>query len=500
MNAPDPVTLSEALPLVLVVDDEVRSQEAMRRTLEEDFRILCATDAEAARGLLERHAVAVILCDQRMPGVSGVEFLKEARVRWPEVVRIVISGYADSEDIIAGVNDAGIYQYVLKPWVPEHLLSTVRGAIEASSLQQGLQRLEIDLRSGPGVLRARKGQRLAQARQLFDFRRIVRAAGSPLDDLCELAARVARHDLSVLVLGESGTGKELMARAIHYASPRQGGPFVVENCAAIPDTLLESELFGHKRGAFTGAVEDHVGLVQRAHGGTIFLDEIGETSPLFQVKLLRVLQEGEVRPVGAARAVPVDVRVTAATHRDLEADVRAGRFREDLYYRIAAFTLSMPPLRERPGDVVPLAEALLADVCRDLGVPAARFDDDARAVLMGYPWPGNIRELRNELARAVALADESAAAGGTSAGALVRAASLSPRLLKGQTGAAAKANGSALPASGTLQDRLDAIEAMLLREVMLRQRWNKTRAAEELGLSRVGLRAKLLRFGIETRS
>jgi two-component system response regulator HupR/HoxA len=499
MNAPDPSTLADALPLVLVVDDEVRSQEAMRRTLEEDFRILCASDAEAARGLLERHDVAVILCDQRMPGSSGVDFLKEARERWPEVVRIVISGYADSEDIIAGINDAGIYQYVLKPWVPEHLLGTVRGAIEAASLQQGLQRVELDLRSGPGVLRQRKGAKVKQARHLFDFERIVRAPGSPLDALCTLAARVARHDLAVLVLGESGTGKELMARAIHYASPRHAGPFVVENCAAIPDTLLESELFGHKRGAFTGAVEDHVGLIQRAHGGTIFLDEIGETSPLFQVKLLRVLQEGEVRPVGAARAVPVDVRVIAATHRDLEADLRAGRFREDLYYRIAPFTLAMPPLRERPGDVVPIAEALLADVCRELGVPAACFDDDTKAVLVGYPWPGNIRELRNEIARAVALAD-----GGGAESNVVRAAALSPRLLKGQTGAAAAkaaANGApaGLPASGTLQNRLDAIEAMLLREVMLRQRWNKTRAAEELGLSRVGLRAKLLRFGIEVR-
>jgi len=494
MNAPEPslsLPSSVELPLVLVVDDEVRSQEAIRRTLDEDFRILAASDAEAARGLLERHAVAVILCDQRMPGLSGVDFLKEVRERWPDVVRIVISGYADSEDIIAGVNEAGIYQYVLKPWVPDHLLGTVRGAVEASTLQQGLHRLEIDLRTGAPALRARKNMRLGEVRSVFDFERIVRAPGSPIDALCAVATRVARHDLSVLVLGESGTGKELMARAIHYASPRMAGPFVVENCAAIPDTLLESELFGHKRGAFTGAVEDHVGLFQRAHGGTIFLDEIGETSPSFQVKLLRVLQEGELRPVGSTRSIPVDVRVIAATHRDLEADVRARHFREDLYYRIASVTLSMPPLRERPGDIVPIAERLLTDVCRELAVPPARFDDDARAVLMGYPWPGNIRELRNEIARALALGD----------GDTVRASTLSSRLLKGQTGAATAAAAAtpSLPASGSLQERLDAIEAMLLREVMLRQRWNKTRAAEELGLSRVGLRAKLLRFGIETR-
>ncbi len=493
MNAPDPVDALQPepeRPLVLVVDDELRSQEAMRRTLDDDFEVLSAGDTAAARELLARHPVAVILCDQRMPGQSGVDFLKQVRVEWPEVVRIVISGYADSEDIIAGVNEAGIYQYVLKPWVPQHLLDTVRGAVEASRLHRGLQRLDLDLRAGTPALRARLGDRLNQARSVYGFERIVRADGSPLDAVCAMAERIARYDLSVLILGESGTGKELMARAIHYASPRMARPFVVENCAAIPDTLLESELFGHKRGAFTGATEDHVGLIQRADGGTLFLDEIGETSPLFQVKLLRVLQEGELRPVGSTRTVPVDVRVIAATHRQLEDEVRAGRFREDLYYRLAGVTLQMPPLRERPGDIVPLAERLLADAATELRLPTTAFDEDARAVLMGYPWPGNIRELRNEIARALALGD----------GQRLRARDFSPRLLQGQTGRAqAAAAAPALPAQGTLQERLDAIEAMLLREVMLRHRWNKTRAAEELGLSRVGLRAKLLRFGLESR-
>ena len=476
---------------VLLVDDEQRSLDAMRRTLEEDFDVLTASGADEARVLLGQREVDVILCDQRMPGVTGVEFLREARERWPDSVRIVISGYTDSEDIIAGINDAGIYQYILKPWVPDHLLQTVRSAAEARTLQHGLARLDIELRNGSVPLRAKSQARLAQARSSFDFDRIVRAPGSPLDAVCEMARRVARHDLSVLVLGESGTGKELMARAIHYASPRHAGPFVVENCAAIPDTLLESELFGHKRGAFTGAVEDHVGLFQRAHGGTVFLDEIGETSPAFQVKLLRVLQEGELRPVGSTRSIPVDVRVIAATHRDLEADVRSGRFREDLYYRIAGITLAMPPLRERPGDIVPIAERLLADVAAELGLPAAAFDEDARAVLMSYPWPGNIRELRNEIARALALRD----------GPTLHAAAFSRKLLHGQAGAHAEGlNGHALPASfgsGTLAERLDSIEAMVLRETLLRHRWNKTRAAQELGLSRVGLRAKLQRFGLE---
>jgi len=476
-----------ALPTVLVVDDEVRSQDAMRRTLDEDFSVLTASDADEARIHLERTPVSVILCDQRMPGLTGVAFLKEVRERWPDTVRIVISGYTDSEDIIAGINDAGIYQYVLKPWVPDHLLSTVRNAAEAQTLQRDMHRLDLELRTSTPVLRQRAASKLERARSVFDFDRIERAPGSPLDAICELAARVARYDLSVLVLGESGTGKELLARAMHYASPRASGAFVVENCAALTDTLLESELFGHKRGSFTGAYEDHIGLFQRADGGTVFLDEIGETSPAFQLRLLRVLQEGEVRPVGATRAVPVDVRVIAATHRDLERLVRDGLFREDLYYRIACVTITVPPLRERGGDIEPIARRLVNEVGAALGRPNASLSDEAMACLMAYPWPGNIRELRNEISRAVALSNNDQIDG----------PALSTRVLQGQAGRTASAQALALPSSGTLSERLDSIEAMILRETLLRHRWNKTRAAKELGLSRVGLRGKMLRFGLE---
>ncbi|MEG0885767.1 MAG: sigma 54-interacting transcriptional regulator, partial [Janthinobacterium sp.] len=279
---------------------------------------------------------------------------------------------------------------------------------------------------------------------------IVRAPGSPMDGICELAARVARFDLSVLVLGESGSGKELLARAMHYASARAERVFVMENCGAITDSLLESELFGHKRGAFTGAYEDHVGIFQRADGGTVFLDEIGDTSPAFQVKLLRVLQEGEVRPVGATRAVPINVRVIAATHRDLEQEVRAGRFRQDLYYRLAGVTLTMPPLRERPADVLPIAEALLAQGTRELGVAARSFAPDAMACLLAYPWPGNIRELRNEIYRAIALASSEREELGAQAfsGKVVQG-----RMAGGADGACAPGV-MAIPHSGTLEQRL----------------------------------------------
>lgn len=480
---------AQPLPVVLVVDDEVRSQDAMRRTLDEDFVVLTASGADQARIHLERQEVSVILCDQRMPGLSGVAFLKEVRERWPDTVRIVISGYTDSEDIIAGINDAGIYQYILKPWIPQHLLGTVRNAAEARTLQRDMSRLDLELRTSTSVLRRRAEHKLDRARATFDFDRIERLPGSPMDAVCALAGRIARVDLSVLIQGESGTGKELLARAMHYASPRAAGAFVVENCAALTDTLLESELFGHKRGAFTGAFEDHVGLFQRAHGGTLFLDEIGETSPAFQLRLLRVLQEGEVRPVGATRVVPVDVRVIAATHRDLEQRVRDGLFREDLYYRIACVTFTVPPLRERSGDIGPIARRLLAEIGPALGRGAVRLGDDALAALLAYPWPGNIRELRNEISRAVALGE----------GEEMTAAALSSRVLQGQAGRSvqAQAQAQALPSSGTLAERLDAVEAMLLRETLLRHRWNKTRAALELGLSRVGLRGKMKRFGLE---
>lgn len=487
---------ASSLPAVLVVDDERGSQDAIRRTLEEDFKIFTASSANEARVLMECQDLAVILCDQRMPVTTGVQFLKEVRERWPDVVRIVISGYTDAEDIIAGINDAGIYQYVLKPWMPDHLLETVRAAVEARRLQFDMHRLHMELRTSTSVLRVQTAEKQTRLKKTFNFDRILRVAGSPMDGVCEVAARIARYDLSVLVLGESGTGKELLARGIHYASPRAERVFVMENCGAISDNLLESELFGHKRGSFTGAYEDHIGIFQRADGGTVFLDEIGDTSFAFQVKLLRVLQEGEIRPVGGTRAIPVNVRVIAATHRDLEQEVQAGRFRQDLYYRLAGVTLTMPPLRERPGDIVPIAEALLAQAGAEMGLSARSFAPDAMASLITYPWPGNIRELRNEIYRAVAITQNKSAQ--------IDAQAFSSKVLQGRNGAAGGMNGHnggngsiGMPIAGTLQERLDVMEAAILKETLLRFHWNKTHVAKELGLSRVGLRNKMVRLGLE---
>jgi two-component system response regulator HupR/HoxA len=476
------------LPTVLVVDDEVRSLEALRRTLEEDFEVFTASSAAEAQTVMEREWVQIIVCDQRMPGMTGVEFLKGVRSQWPDTLRIILSGYTEAEDIIAGVNEAGIYQYLMKPWQPDQLLLTLQAAANVYRLQQENQRLSVELRAAEPVLVKRVEMKYERVKREFGLDGLIRTPKSPLNTVCELVEKIAPYDLSVLITGESGTGKEMLARAIHYRSRRAERAFVIENCGALPDQLLEAELFGYKRGAFTGAYEDRVGRFQQADGGTIFLDEIGETSPAFQVKLLRVLQEGEFRPLGAPRSVSVDVRVVAATNRDLEADVRAGRFREDLYYRLATVTLHVPPLRERPMDIPLLAGRLLDASQKALGKKSNGFTNEALACIAAYRWPGNVRELQNEILRMLALSDTP----------LLGADLLAPRILR--TPAVDQQEDELLllvGGEGGLKERMDALEARVVKETMIRQRWNKSKAAVELGLSRVGLRNKLVRYGLE---
>lgn len=477
------------VPIVLVVDDEVRSQEALRRVLAEEFEVLTASSAAEAEGLLEVEMVHVILCDQKMPGCTGVEFLKSVRNRWPDPVRMIISGYTDSEDIIAGLNEAGIYRYITKPWDPDELIRAIREAVQAFRLQRENQSASLEIRVAAETLQRQLNAKRDLLRSRFDFDRIVHAADSPMVEAIRTAGRIAPYDISVLITGESGTGKELLARALHYSSSRADKPFVVENCAALPDQLLESELFGAKKGAFTGAYEDRIGLFEQADGGTIFLDEIGETSPAFQVKLLRALQEGEIRPLGARLTRKVNVRVISATNRDLEADVLAGRFRRDLYYRLAVFRLHLPPLRERPMDVPLLAEVLLADVGRTFGKTVMGFSAEAMKSLKDYDWPGNVRELQNEVQRLVALTDLPT----------IGADLLSPAIrASGDEGLAS--GGGVRVAGATLKEKVESLEEEIIREALARHGWNISRVADELGLSRVGLRAKLQRYGLERMS
>ncbi|NKI99532.1 sigma-54 dependent transcriptional regulator [Novosphingobium sp. SG707] len=480
------------LPTILIVDDEIRSLESLRRILEDEFEILTASSTREAEEMLSQHWVQVILCDQRMPERSGVEFLTLVKERWPDVIRMIISGYADAHDIIDGINQAGIFQYVTKPWHPDHLLLTLHSACRLFQLQRENELLAVELRMAPKAASAVVDKRKAQVRRAYDFNDgIVRSAGSPMDDVCGALAQVAPFDVPVLLIGSSGTGKELAARALHYGSLRWNKAFVVENCGALPDELLESELFGHKKGAFTGAIDDHIGLFERADGGTVFLDEIGEVSPAFQVKLLRVLQEGEIRPLGHGRTRKVDVRIIAATNRDLEQEMREGRFRADLFYRLAGMIVRLPDLKDRPGDLPVLVQTLLDRAMGSMGKRVQGVSDEAMARLSAYGWPGNVRELQNEIQRMLVRGVE---------GRWLGVDVLSPHIAA-PARPLAEEPVETMPdlgdLTGDLKERVCAMEARIIRETLIRHRWNKSQAARELGLSRVGLRAKLERYGLE---
>lgn len=478
-------------PVILVIDDEVRSQETLRRVLEdENYEVLTAGDAVSAEHILESVMIDVILCDQRMPGMTGVEFLKRARDAWPNAVRMIISGYTDSEDIIGGLNDAGIYQYITKPWDPDDLLKVVGGAVDLMNLQRDSANATLEMKQAAAPVAKRLKEAKAQLKRHFDFSKIVHAPGGPMSGVLDLAGKGAAVDISILITGESGTGKEVLARAIHYNSSRAEKPFVAENCGAVPDELLESELFGCKKGAFTGAYEDRIGLFEQANGGTIFLDEIGETSPAFQVKLLRVLQDGEFRPLGSQLTRKVDVRVITATNRVLEKEIKAKRFREDLYYRLATFPINLPPLRERTGDIPLLAQDALVRVAGQFGRPVTDFSADVMDAFLHYPWPGNVREMHNEIQRMVALSD----------GDLLDISTLSSRLLDGSANRVladkmVEMGDGWKPIQGLgLREQVEMLERQILSAALERHKGNISRVAEEMGLSRVGLRGKLQRY------
>jgi len=472
----------DARPRVLLVDDEQLSLETMARILDDAFDIRTARGAVEAEQILSDEWVQVVVSDQRMPGTTGVELLSGVRDRWPDVVRIIISSDTHAEDIIDGINRAGIYQYITKPWHPDSLLLTVANACRLHQLLRENERLWLENRISTASLEKRLAEQRHRLKRSFRLDALVRAPDSPLNAICEQVAQIAPYDIAVLLTGESGTGKELCARALHDHSPRAERPFIAENCGALPDQLLESELFGHRKGAFTGAVGDHIGLFEQADGGTIFLDEIGDVSAAFQVKLLRVLQEGEVRPIGSNQRRRVDVRVVAATNRNLEQAMADGRFRTDLYYRIAGITLYLPALRQRVGDIEPIAEQLLHDAVRAYGLEVEGLSPEALELLRRYSWPGNVRELQNEIQRMLVMSNGKGRLG--------------PQLLSGRILAQAPQDRGEVPTRATLKQRVEALEAGILSETLSRHGWNKSRAADELGLSRVGLRAKLERYRI----
>ncbi len=371
---------------ILIVDDDDALRESLQLVLSaEGYEVVGAPGAGEALRAVERAPFEVVLCDIRMPGVDGMDLLPQLVRRLPGTTVIMMSAYG-TEDLALEAMNRGAYDYLAKPFQPAELLFTLRKGRERERLRRANQLLRRDVERAIGE-------------------RPIVATSDAMIELLEVMERAAAYKSTVLFSGETGTGKEVLARAVHAQSPRRAEAFVAVNCGAIPETLLESELFGHAKGAFTGADRAKRGLFREADGGTLFLDEIGELPTTLQVKLLRVLQEEEIRPLGERKTRRIDVRVIAATARDLEADVQEGRFREDLFYRLNVVRLQVPPLRERPKDVPLLLDHFIERFRHTLGKPVRTVTDDALERLVKYPWPGNVRELENVIERAMILCD-----------------------------------------------------------------------------------------------
>ena len=445
---------------VLVVDDEPGLRQSLGLLLSDaGYAVTAESDGRRALERAIAEPFDLVLCDVRMPEMDGLTFLRTYRSRGGVGLVIMMSAYGGEDAALAAMKE-GAYDYLPKPFRPDEVVLTLRKAEEREGLRRDVAGLRAQLAAGP----AERGL-VAESR--------------PMRAALELVARVAEHQTTVLITGESGTGKEMIARAIHRASPRAGGPFVGINCAAIPESLLESELFGHVRGAFTGASADKAGLFDQADGGTLLLDEIGELPVGLQAKLLRVLQEGEIRRVGDQKTRRVDVRVLAATARDLAAEAAAGLFREDLFYRLNVVAIKLPPLRERREDITPLARHFTARLAQRFG-RSLTLSDAAVAWLDAQEWRGNVRELENAIERAAVLTDkETLEPGDFAVVPPLRTAERGPR------------------GEGTLKDLVEAVERQAISDVLQEVNGNRRAAAKRLDVSLRTLFYKMSRYGLE---
>jgi len=445
---------------ILVVDDEPGLRQTLTRILgAEGHATVTAGDGQEGLTRLADEDIDLVLCDLRMPTMSGLEMIERYTSGGGKALIVAMSAYGDSDTAIAAMQK-GAYDYVAKPFRADEVVLVVRKAAEREKLRQRVAHLE-------GELRTIRGQDEIVGRSAS-----MRAA-------LDVARKVARHPSAVLLTGESGTGKELVARLIHRSSPRAQESFVAVNCGAIPEALLESELFGHAKGAFTGASHEKPGLFEEAHTGTLFLDEIGDLPLALQVKLLRALQEGEVRRVGANVSTKVDVRLITATNRDLAADIASGRFRGDLYYRINVVTIELPPLRERPQDIPELALHFLRRYNERLGLGVEGIAPAAMRLLTEYAWPGNVRELENVIERALVLTH----------GPTIETEHLADFVRQGE-----RAGPS--PDDLSIKRQTDVLERTLIRRALEQTRGNRTRAAQLLELSHRALLYKIREYNL----
>ncbi len=449
---------------VLVVDDEPGLRQSLGLLLS-DAGYTVTAESDGRRGIERALAEPfdLVLCDVRMPEMDGLAFLRAYRAKGGTALVIVMSAYGGEDAALAAMKE-GAYDYLPKPFRPDEVILTLRKAEERERLRRDVVGLRAQLAAGP-------------AERAF----VVESAA--MRQALDLVARVAEHNTTVLITGESGTGKEMIARAVHRASPRAARAFVAINCAAIPESLLESELFGHVRGAFTGASADKAGLFEQADGGTLLLDEIGELPLPLQAKLLRVLQEGEIRRVGDQRTRRVDVRVLAATARDLAEEAAAGQFREDLFYRLNVVAIHLPPLAERRADIAPLARHFVARLAQRFGRPLA-LSDATVAWLEAQEWPGNVRELENAIERAVVLSTK---------------AVLEPDdfRIEPLPTPHSQEPGERGVGSGTLPEVVEAAERRAIAEALQASGGNRRAAAKRLGVSLRTLFYKMSRHGLE---
>ena len=458
---------------LLVVDDERGVREVLSVLFERGgFAVRTAPSGEQALAAYAEWSPDVVLTDLTMPGMSGLELLRQVKAlaanEGRDVPVIILTAHGSTASAVEAMKE-GAFDYVAKPFNNDELRLLVRRSLNLRALEADNARMRMEL-----------GSR-------YQFAQFV-GASPRMQEVYALVRRVMATRINVLVCGESGTGKELLARAIHYGSERAGGPFVALNCGAIPPDLFESELFGHVRGAFTGAVRDKAGHMEAADRGTLFLDEVGELPPAAQVKVLRALQERKVTRVGATSEIAVDVRLVAATNRDLAADVKAGRFREDLYYRLNVVQVDLPPLRERLGDVAPLAQHFVEKFAAEYGKSVRGVSPEGMQLLRAYRYPGNVRELQNIVERAVVL----------ESGALLSSASL-PERVRGELGdvPAEQLEEVDFPEGGIdLDARLGAVERRYLDRALAASGGNRTQAARLLGITFRSLRYRLVKFGM----